>query len=48
MRNFLYITLISIIVTSCVPGSEQTTQTKDLENFLTMVEEENKKDDADE
>ena len=44
MRNFLYITLISIIVTSCVPGSEQTTQTKDLENFLTMVEEENKKD----
>ena len=44
MRNFFYITLISIIVTSCVPGSEQTTQTKELENFLTMVEEENKKD----
>ena len=44
MRNFLYITLLSIIVTSCVPGSEQTDQTKDLEDFLMMVEEENKKD----
>ena len=38
MRNFLYITLLSIIVTSCVPGSEQTDQTKDLEDFLMMVE----------
>ena len=44
MRNFLYITLLSIIVTSSVPGSEQTDQTKDLEDFLMMVEEENKKD----
>ena len=44
MKNFLYITLIMLIVTSCVPGSEQTNKTQDLEDFLIMVEEENKRD----
>ena len=44
MKNLLYITLLMLIVTSCVPGSEQTNKTQDLEDFLTMVEEENKRD----
>ena len=44
MKNFLYLTLISIIVTSCAPGGEQSIETEDLEVFLAMVEEENKKD----
>ena len=44
MKNFLYITLIMLIVTSCVPGSEQTNKTQNLEDFLIMVEEENKRD----
>ena len=43
MKNFLYLTLISIIVTSCAPGGEQSIETEDLEGFLAMVEEENKK-----
>ena len=44
MKNFLYITLTFIIVTSCAPSSEQSLQSEDLDNFLVMVEEENKKD----
>ena len=44
MKNLLYITLLMLIVTSCVPGSEQTNKTQDLEDFLIMVEEENKRD----
>ena len=44
MKNFLYITLAFIIVTSCAPSSEQSLQSEDLDNFLVMVEEENKKD----
>ena len=44
MKNFLYLTLISIIVTSCAPGGEQSFETEDLEDFLAIVEEENKKD----
>ena len=44
MKNFLYLTLTFIIVTSCAPSSEQSLQSKDLDNFLVMVEEENKKD----
>ena len=44
MRNFLYITLLLVIVTPCVSGSEQTIKNKDLEDFLSMVEEENKKE----
>ena len=44
MKNFLYLTLISVIVTSCAPGGEQSIETEDLEGFLAMVEEENKKD----
>ena len=44
MKNFLFITLISIIVTSCVPSSEQTEEIQNLEDFLSMVEKENKKD----
>ena len=44
MKNFLFITLISVIVTSCVPTGEQTEEIQDLEDFLFMVEEENKKD----
>ena len=44
MKNLLYITLLMLIVTSCVPGSEQTNKTQNLEDFLIMVEEENKRD----
>ena len=44
MKNFLFITLISIIVTSCVPSGEQTEEIQNLEDFLSMVEKENKKD----
>tara|TARA_B100001250_G_scaffold406423_1_gene425451 strand:- start:2155 stop:3969 length:1815 start_codon:yes stop_codon:yes gene_type:complete len=44
MKNLLYITLLSLIVTSCAPSSEQTYKSEDLENFLASVEEENKKD----
>ena len=44
MKNFLYLTLTFIIVTSCAPSSEQSLQSEDLDNFLVMVEEENKKD----
>ena len=43
MRNFLSLILI-IIVTSCAPTSEQTNEIQDLEDFLSSVEEENKKD----
>ena len=43
MKNFLFITLISIIVTSCVPSGEQTEEIQNLEDFLSMVEKENKK-----
>ena len=44
MKNFLYTALLSLIVTSCAPGGEQTHKIEDLENFLALVEEENKKD----
>ena len=44
MKNFLSLILI-IIVTSCVPSSEQTLSNQDLEEFLANVELENKKDD---
>ena len=44
MKNFLFITLISIIVTSCVPSGEQTEEIQNLEDFLSMVEKENKKE----
>ena len=44
MKNFLYTVLLSLIVTSCAPGGEQTHKIEDLENFLALVEEENKKD----
>ena len=43
MKNFLSLILI-IIVTSCVPSSEQTLSNQDLEEFLANVELENKKD----
>ena len=43
MRNFLSLILI-IIVTSCAPTSEQTNEIQDLEDFLSSVEEENKKE----
>jgi peptidyl-dipeptidase A len=43
MKNFLSLILI-IIVTSCVPSSEQTLSNQDLEEFLANVESENKKD----
>ena len=43
MKNFLNIILF-IIVTSCVPSSEQTQTNQDLEEFLARVESENKKD----
>ena len=43
MKNFLSLILL-IIVTSCVPSSEQTKTNQDLEEFLTNVELENKKD----
>ena len=41
MKNFLFLTLICIIVTSCAQSSEQS---EDLDKFLALVEEENKKD----
>ena len=44
MKNFLFLTLICIIVTSCAPSSEQSYQNEDLDKFLALVEEENKKD----
>ena len=44
MKNFLYLTLISIIVTTYASSSEQSNLTEDLDKFLAMVEEENKKD----
>ena len=44
MKNFLYTVLLSLIVASCAPGGEQTHKIEDLENFLALVEEENKKD----
>ena len=44
MKNFLCLTLICIIVTSCAPSSEQSYQNEDLDKFLALVEEENKKD----
>ena len=44
MKNFLCLTLICIIVTSCAPSSEQSDQNEDLDKFLALVEEENKKD----
>ncbi len=44
MKNFLFLTLICIIVTSCAQSSEQSDQNEDLDKFLTLVEEENKKD----
>ena len=44
MKNFLYIALLSLIVTSCAPSGEQTSKTEDLEDFLASVEEENKKE----
>ena len=43
MKNFLSLILL-IIVTSCVPSSEQTNTNQDLEEFLAKVELENKKD----
>ena len=43
MKNFLSLILI-IIVTSCAPTSEQTNEIQDLEDFLSSVEEENKKE----
>ena len=43
MKNFLSLILL-IIVTSCVPSSEQTKTNQDLEEFLANVELENKKD----
>ena len=44
MKNFLFLTLICIIVTSCAQSSEQSDQNEDLDKFLALVEEENKKD----
>ncbi len=44
MKNFLFLTLICIIVTSCAQSSEQSDQNEDLDKFLELVEEENKKD----
>ena len=44
MKNFLCLTLICIIVTSCAPSSEQSDQNEELDKFLALVEEENKKD----
>jgi peptidyl-dipeptidase A len=44
MKNFLFLTLICIIVTSCDQSSEQSDQNEDLDKFLALVEEENKKD----
>ena len=43
MKNFLSLILL-VIVTSCVPSSEQTNTNQDLEEFLANVELENKKD----
>ena len=43
MKNFLSLILL-VIVTSCVPSSEQTKTNQDLEEFLANVELENKKD----
>ena len=43
MKNYLSLILV-IIVTSCVPTSEQTDQNQNLEDFLLSVEEENKKE----
>ena len=44
MKKFLLITFATFIVTSCDQGSEQTKETEDLDQFLSMVEKENKRD----
>ena len=41
MKKFLSILCISIIVTSCVPGSEQSDKYNELDIFLEKVEKEN-------
>ena len=44
MKKYLSIYLIVLIVTSCVPGSEQIDRNKELDDFLDNIEQENKKD----
>ena len=44
MKKFLSIYLIVLIVTSCVPGSEQIDRNKELDDFLDNIEQENKND----
>jgi len=41
MKNFLSILSILVIVTSCVPGGEQTNQIEELDIFLNKIEQEN-------
>ena len=38
MKNFLFLTLICIIVTSCAQSSEQSDQNEDLDKFLALVD----------
>ena len=44
MKKYLSIYLIVLIVTSCVPGSEQIDRNKELDDFLDNIEQENKND----
>ena len=44
MKNFLFLTLICIIVTSWAQSSEQSAQSEYLDKFLALVEKENKKE----
>ena len=44
MKKYLSIYLIVLIVTSCVPGSEQIDRNKEIDDFLNDIEEENKND----
>ena len=44
MKKYLSIYLLLLIVASCVPGSEQIDRNKEIEDFLSNIEEENKND----